>query len=84
MPASSIFRGRVGTLMEDRITYHMRSFVPRGKCTVIQRKNGHDVNEYDGYDYGTHFVLVPRRRIIPSTVPIKRHEVDIHLIRRDF
>lgn len=66
------------------ITYALRRWVHRGKCTVVQKLNGHDVNEYDGYDYGTHFVLVPRRRIIPSEVPIERHEVNIRFIRREF
>lgn len=66
------------------ITYALRLWVPRGKCTVVQKLDGHDVNEYDGYDYGTHFVLVPRRRIIASEVPIERHKVDIKKVRREF
>jgi hypothetical protein len=66
------------------ITYALRRWVYRGKCTVVQKLNGKDVNEYDGYDYGTYFVLVPRRRIIPSEVPIERHEVNIRFIRREF
>lgn len=70
--------------MEDKITYHLLRFVPRGKCTIVQKRNGHDVNEYDGYDYGTYFVLVPRRRIIASTVPIKRHTVNIQNVKREF
>lgn len=69
---------------ERNITYGLRRWVPRGKCTVVQKLNGHDVNEYDAYDYGTHFVLVPRRRIIPSSVPIERHKVDIKHVRREF
>ena len=65
------------------ITYAMRRWVSRGKCTVVQKLNGHDVNEYDGYDYGNYFVLVPRRRIIASVVPLVRHEVKTLKIRRE-
>lgn len=66
------------------ITYGLRRWVYRGKCTVVQKLNGHDVNEYDGYDYGDYFVLVPRRRIIASDVPLVRHEVKTFRIRREF
>lgn len=69
---------------KHEITYALRRWVPRGKCTVVQKLNGNDVNEYDGYDYGTHFVLVPRRRIIASNVPIERHTVNIKKVRREF
>ncbi len=66
------------------ITYGLRHWVYRGKCTVVQKLNGHDVNEYDGYDYGSYFVLVPRRRIIASDVPITRHEVKIERIKKEY
>lgn len=66
------------------ITYGLRRWVYRGKCTVVQKLNGNDVNEYDGYDYGSYFVLVPRRRIIASDVPIARHEVEIERIKREY
>lgn len=66
------------------ITYGLRRWVYRGKCTVVQKLNGNDVNEYDGYDYGSYFVLVPRRRIISSDVPIARHEVEIERIKREY
>jgi len=69
---------------KQEITYALRQWQYRGKCTVVQKLNGHDVNEYDGYDYNTYFVLVPHRRIIPSTVPIVRHEVSIQNIRKEF
>ena len=69
---------------ENKITYGLRRYVPRGKCTVVQKANGFDVNEYDAYDYNTHFVLVPKRRIIPSTVPLVRHEVNLFDVKREF
>ena len=71
-------------MSKGEITYGLRRWVPRGKCTVVQKLNGYGVNESDGYDYGTHFVLVPRRRIIASDVPIERHTVDIKNVRREF
>jgi hypothetical protein len=58
--------------------------MPRGKCLVVQKRNGFDVNEYDGYDYGNKFVLVPRRRINPSDVPLKRHEVSVYDLKREY
>ena len=78
--------GRERTPMDDKreITYGLRRWVFRGKCTVVQKLNGFDVNEYDGYDYGSYFVLVPRRRIIASDVPLERHEVNIRKVKREF
>lgn len=69
---------------KQEITYGLRRWVYSGKCTVVQKLNGHDVNEYDGYDYGSYFVLVPRRRIIASDVPITRHEVKIERIKKEY
>ena len=69
-------KGKIAMDGERNITYGLRRWVPRGKCTVVQKLNGHDVNEYDGYDYGTHFVLVPRRRSSPAACQSK----DIRLI----
>lgn len=68
----------------DKITYGIRSYRPYGKCTIVQKLNGFDVNEYDGYDRKTHFVLFPRRRIIPSRVPLCKHEVDDRDVKREY
>lgn len=79
-------RGRAGIDMDAKceITYGIRYHTHRGACTIVEKLNGHDVNEYAGYDYGSYFVLVPRRRIIASDVPIERKEVSIRQVRREY
>ena len=71
-------------MSKGEITYGLRKWVYRGKCTVVQKLNGHDVNEYDAYDYQTYFILYPRCRIIPSAVPLEKQIVKTQNIRREF
>lgn len=66
------------------VTYALRTFCYGGRCTVVQKMNGHDVNEYDGYDCKTYFALYPKRRITASPVPLERHNVDVFKVRRDY
>lgn len=72
--------------MEDKreITYGIRYHTNRGACTIVEKLNGFDVNEYAAYDYKSYFVLVPRRRIIASDVPLCRKEVSIYDVRREY
>lgn len=71
-------------MSKGEITYGLRKWVYRGKCTVVQKLNGHDVNEYDAYEYYSDFILYPRHRIIPSAVPLKKQIVKTQNIRREF
>lgn len=70
--------------MNAGITYAITQYVARGPCRIIQKFNGFVVNEYTAYDCKTYFSLYPRRRIMPSVVPLVRHKVSIYDVKREY
>ena len=77
-------RGEIGMGDKKGITYGVRGYVSQRQYVIVQKQNGFDVNEYRGYDHGTYFVLYPRRRIVPSVVPLEKHKVNIQETKREF
>lgn len=71
---------------KDRITYTVRGPDPkRNGCYIVwEHQDGAAVNEYTAYDRGQNFVLYPRRKLIPSTVELKKQTINIFNTRRDF
>ena len=76
--------------IKDVVTYWVTGFLPqRGgdkhpPKIVEERVNGHVVHIYTGYDKGTHLVLYPRSKVMPSTVPYEKKTVSIFDTRRDY
>ena len=71
---------------KSRITYTVRGTDPnKVGCYIIwEHQDGAAVNEYTAYDRGERFVLYPRRKIIPSTVELKKQTISIYNTRRAF
>lgn len=71
---------------KSRITYTVRGIDKnRNGCYIIwEHQDGEAVNEYTAYDRGEAFVLYPLRKIIPSTVELKKQTISIYDTRRAF
>ncbi len=71
---------------KSRITYTVRGTDPkRNGCYIVwEHQDGAAVNEYTAYDKGENFVLYPRRKIIPSTIELKKQTISIFDTRRAF
>ena len=76
---------------DKKIFYVVRGYAKKN-ATVGQRiplvvwqyKGENPVNEYIGYDRETYLRLYPKRRIIPSDIPLVKHDVNVRETREEF
>lgn len=68
------------------ITYRNKGVLPgRSTAYVIQEYYGRNaVNEYLGYGSGDYLTLYPRKRLYPSPLEIRKHNVHVRDIERDY
>lgn len=66
------------------VTYTVRGINGHGHYTVWEYLNSSPVNEYKGFDRGRSLSLYPIRRLVPSTVELKKKTVGIQETRREF
>jgi len=73
-------------MAEPKLTYAVRGPAPgKANAFIVWEYDGASpVNEYTGYDNGTFLRLYPRRKLIPSTVELKKLSVNIRETRREF
>lgn len=71
---------------KQKITYKVMRCLPTSTPSYIvwEYQDAAAVNEYIAYDKGRNFVLYPRRKIIPSTIELKKQTISIFDTRRAF
>ena len=82
---------RIDKMNKKKISYGVRGYA-KNHATVGQRLpfivwqyiGENPVNEYIGYDRDSHLTLYPKRRIVPSNIPLEKHEVNIRDTRSEF
>jgi hypothetical protein len=76
--------GSMCDLNKKKLSYTVQERKANGSFIIWEHEDGCAVNEYIAYDRGQTFTLYPRRKLMPSTVPLRKQTISIFDTRRAY
>lgn len=67
-----------------KVTYKVMRVLTNRSYIVWEHQYGAAVNEYVAYGRGDNLILYPKRKLIPSSLALKKRTISIHDTKRGF